>query len=818
MADGNPVHQRWFKAARQYLSNPNVQWLGYDKSMKRMFREILESDSSVTKSVVAADVAIAVALSLVLAWIFAFRRRRQQRIKQEQQQQQPLSHPLLVVDHGTRRQRRLSTRTTSIGDLQAYLLRQQRSMTTTANNATTTWIANAFADGGCMATSRRPLASSRELLLTAAPGDSFGYYCPKYYFNDVQDDAQEMAHVSQELLYHIAEYEDDRQQYQQQQQNQQALFVSPRFRARTRSFPKVHHNHGSTSSSHSSFLQILGPAIDRISYKTMVPPPTWTEASRNLMLSADDLILSRTVTLHIPGIHLQIHRNNNNQNKYCTAVLCITKKSTTASANANATFDRTTTTTFSRYVEDCRIHIRRPAEGGVMDIYEQRDAPSDRSHWMEHAFASAAQAAQFQLDLLSLQIAGNSISNMYQAFAMLHQGSMAYIGEEPVVHYDPYAGAGTSTTTTASAMGTETQNDSQPVSTGATTTSTTTATVNPQNDTNQNRDDVVSDPRPVIAHDSGIAWDDVMRCLGTSYPSIRLRLEAMWWLQVYRATVPPSTAVGGKRTKKGKVARNESNLQNNNTLRKHHDPYTFLTDEYSSQNRRLLLGPVDFFRLFVPVLPETAVPEGDSSRLRVEKLLRWRKRIASAVVMVQAYVQAKIVTDRGWKLGPNIVLPDNYLKRRLAFDDDVDNRRHDAVAKNEYYEATVSRDIIFRVRCPLNTFQESTKHRKKHIGRNEIPHTESPYQGYSLVGIHAFHCEQTSPGGSGVLHYMRDPVQTIPSLGALIESHPEVDFFVNAICAEAQNAVIVQLYVRSLPKGLDSSFDMSVRIAKQRVS
>jgi hypothetical protein len=250
--------------------------------------------------------------------------------------------------------------------------------------------------------------------------------------------------------------------------------------------------------------------------------------------------------------------------------------------------------------------------------------------------------------------------------------------------------------------------------------------------------------------------------------------------------------------------------------KKHYDAYTFLAAEYASQNRRLLLGPVDFFRLFVPILPETAVPEGESSRLRMEKMLRWRKRIASAAVMVQSYAQAKIVSNRGWKLCPNIILPDNYLKRRLAFDDDVDNRWHDAVAKNEYYEATVSRDIVFRVRCPQNRFPDSTQRRKKRIGRTETPHTQSLYQGYSLVGIHAFHCEQaTSRNGSGVLHYMRDPVQMIPSLRALIKSHPEVDFFVNTFCAEAQNAVIVQLYVRSLPKGVDSSFDNLVRIRMQ---
>jgi hypothetical protein len=229
----------------------------------------------------------------------------------------------------------------------------------------------------------------------------------------------------------------------------------------------------------------------------------------------------------------------------------------------------------------------------------------------------------------------------------------------------------------------------------------------------------------------------------------------------------------------------------------------FLTPEYSN-NERLILGPVDFFRLFVPKLPETSIPEAESSRKRMENMLHRRKRVARASVLVQAYARARTLANRGWQLGKNTRFPDNYLKRRLAFDENADNKLHDAKAKNEYYEATVSRDVICHVR--------GAEHLKSYSwwkpGRDEGPASVSLYQGYTLVGMHAFHWPNNDESLS--LHYTKDPLRCIPSLRELIESNPDLDFFVNAFFPEAQHSAIIQVYVRSLPKGIDPKFDTVV--------
>jgi hypothetical protein len=65
-------------------------------------------------------------------------------------------------------------------------------------------------------------------------------------------------------------------------------------------------------------------------------------------------------------------------------------------------------------------------------------------------------------------------------------------------------------------------------------------------------------------------------------------------------------------------------------------------------------------------------------------------------VLVNAYTEARIVVNRGWQL--NRPFPESYWKRRLASDDSSDNDRLDATSEHEYYEPTVSRDVICQVR------------------------------------------------------------------------------------------------------------------------
>jgi len=374
---------------------------------------------------------------------------------------------------------------------------------------------------------------------------------------------------------------------------------------------------------------------------------------------------------------------------------------------------------------------------------------------------------------------------MYQALAILHQGSMAFEAEEPVLHYQRK--------TSAEALkGLNVENED-----------------NEPKDAAKNRK---SDLRPVIAEDSGIAWDDVMRCLGSSFPSVRLRLEAIWWMELHSSFVPPTSPTRRKRgvsptTPKPTVSEAINTDPSNDS-----GGDVFLAPEYAG--KRLLLGPVDFFRLFVPSLPETAVPEGDSSRNRMEQMLRWRKRVARASVLVQAYTRAKTVSNRGWNIARNIKLPENYLKRRLAFDNNTDNKLRDAAIKNEYYEATVSRDVV----CQVRGLDDLKNHQSwwRFGSAQSPPATMSLYQGFSLVGVHAFEWPGRSESGIGLddlpLQPHKDPVQSIPSLRALIAAHPELDFFVHTYFPDARKVALVHCYVRSLPRGVDNNFDTVVSL------
>jgi hypothetical protein len=216
-----------------------------------------------------------------------------------------------------------------------------------------------------------------------------------------------------------------------------------------------------------------------------------------------------------------------------------------------------------------------------------------------------------------------------------------------------------------------------------------------------------------------------------------------------------------------------------------------LAEDYG--NKRFLLGYVDFFRIFVPNLENKTLPRSESSPKRVVAMLGRRKQVAQAAVMVQAYVHARKVANKGWKLPHE--LPDIAFVKRLAYDNDVDNIVRDLSIENEYYEATVSRDV----RCELH----SVRHLEK-AGSS----TPSQYQAYSLVGSQVF--KLPPEGEAHALSHTNDPVLALPSIRELVEAHPELDFFVCAFFPDGQRITIVHVFVRSLPRGVDSSFDRVV--------
>jgi hypothetical protein len=416
-------------------------------------------------------------------------------------------------------------------------------------------------------------------------------------------------------------------------------------------------------------------------------------------------------------------------------------------------------------VSICSVHPKPPTDGGVLELYV-KDSP--REEWMEHTFHSAHAAAQFQMDLLAMQLLGDSIHNMYQALKIVHQGSVAHAGKEFVLHdrvcEETVAGGGGGDDAGAGASA-GAGNTKSPYVTG-----------------------------------EGVAWDDVMRCLGSSFPAINWKLETLWW----REKVQSDTAAASVPSPRGPGNQTEAPLNADSTPAASGEDEIPNTMQHEYYKKRVLLGPVDFFRLFVPNLPEMEVPRIKSSRARMERMLRWRKRVARASVLVQSYTRARTVANLGWHL--NRPLPAYYLKHRLAYDDTNENSLHDATVQNEIYEATVSRDIFINVRSP-----DCLKRKPWWLFglAGSVKPARSGYQGFTLVGNHLF---QLPP--EDVDHpfaFDKDPVLALPSLRAIIETNPGQDFFVSAIFFEGKRTGTISLFVRSLPVGIDPKFDAVVR-------
>lgn len=322
--------------------------------------------------------------------------------------------------------------------------------------------------------------------------------------------------------------------------------------------------------------------------------------------------------------------------------------------------------------------------GGVIELYIQGTK-------MEHTFHSAQSAAQFQQDLLAFQIVGKAVMNMYHSLELVHRGSEAHMGKEAVMH------------------------------------------------------DSVGASEVTV---SAVAWDDVFRCLGGVFPSLRYALE-QHTLRIGEEEVLAS-----------------------------------LAEQY--QSRRAMLCHVDFFRLFCPLVPPGSQPRAESSPDRLEKFIELRKQVAQASRYVQSYVGARCVVNKGWKLEW-----DEDAKRRLAYDDNMENMKHDAVAKNEYYEALVSRDVVCQLQAKRNPGQ-----------------TLNSVQAYSLVGLHTF---RLPPGGTDhpLAHHM-DPIEAIPSLRRIVTSNPDLDFFCVGLFPGGAGVAVIKLFVRTLPKGVDRSFDTAI--------
>lgn len=279
--------------------------------------------------------------------------------------------------------------------------------------------------------------------------------------------------------------------------------------------------------------------------------------------------------------------------------------------------------------------------------------------------------------------------------------------------------------------------------------------------------------------------------------------------------------------------------------------------------RREILGIVDFFYLFVPPLPPNSniIPRyascaaselnlfdklSQESSSSIESIESYRQRLRNASALsrlvsrsalyVKAYASAKIVVRDGWHLrkghdesscetsatspsdethidaaekkiipsstptseeSKRVVTLARMNKTRLAFDTNRQNWLHDSGVRNESYEPTVGKDLKTLVSWGKSSCPEITKVRS------------SLYQAYSLVGWHAFKLPDSSDNRAK--HWLRpdvDPVESIPSLKDLIEKYPDSHFIVfSHFC---KGVAVFSLYVRTLPYGVDASFDKTV--------
>ena len=450
-------------------------------------------------------------------------------------------------------------------------------------------------------------------------------------------------------------------------------------------------------------VEYYGPLQRTLNYGALTPPQPWGEASRYIIPKDIRLRLKRNLILDVGKATILVQEpNSKGQWDYALAT------------------------------KDVSIYVVNPPAGGVIQLYEKG---TPREKWNEFTFESSRSAAQFQLDLLAYQVLGKTLNNMFEALSILHQGSIAYGGQELVLHHNRF-----------------------------------------EVDTEETKEELNLN---ILKSTSCATWDDAMRAL-SSIPSIRIALERLWLSH----RNPDDTSKG----KTSGLPIEESGL---------------IAEAYA--NKRVLLGPVDFFRLFVPDVPDSAVLQTESNKMRMEQLLSWRKRAARAAVLVRAYVNSRKVVNLGWNLfeyGQDNIF---YMKKRLSYDDNADNMRKDSTAKNEYYEASVSRDVLCHVR-PFDYF--STVKAQRGMNTSEQASLVlSPYQAYSLVGMHIFKIPEIAENGnSHAVNLFQDPVEAFPSLRKLISENPGLDFTVLSVF-NSEKTVCVACYVRSLAKGIDPKFD-----------
>lgn len=319
---------------------------------------------------------------------------------------------------------------------------------------------------------------------------------------------------------------------------------------------------------------------------------------------------------------------------------------------------------------------------------------------------------------------------------------------------------------------------------------------------------------------AGVALDDAWRCLNDvtvvstglkqyrHYSTIKLNKEE----DIIAAAANDDKKTSKQETKGETGSSNEGNEE----VTQHRKD---LCEHY--RHRRALLGLRDFFSLFVPPLPldSPALPyfcpcvasesmlQGDYKfsgvevhRLRLQLSSALQLRVGRAAIFVRAYARAKAVVQEGWQL-------DLVDEERSSLEDEPRDDKDEQNDKESKEDCTfISREVT---RLAYDNERENLV--RDYSAQNETYEPSiCPSQGYLVVGWHRFAIPPASSRSTFWLRHDNNPVETIPSLREIVAKHPDLHFCVIGCHNQSINVATYYLLVRSLPVGVDVSFDDSV--------
>jgi len=326
----------------------------------------------------------------------------------------------------------------------------------------------------------------------------------------------------------------------------------------------------------------------------------------------------------------------------------------------------------------------------------------------------------------------------------------------------------------------------------------------------------------------GVALDDAWRCLNevtvVNAGLRQYRLYSVMKSDKYDDIIA-AAASNDKHVDSKDGTKNESgssNEGNGEEMQKKKELY----EHY--RHRRAVLGIRDFFSLFVPPLPmdSPAVPHfspcvaSESSlerdckfsgvevhQLRLRLASALQLRVGSAAVYVRAYARAKAVVQEGWKL-------DLIHQEQSSLEDgtpDEDNEKSDKETKEDHTFISQKMTRLAYDSERENVFRD--------VGvRNECYEPAAcPSQGYQLVGWHRFAIPSPSEREQYWLRPDKDPIETIQSLKEIVTRHSDLHFIVVSYFNDQINMATYFLLVRSLPIGVDESFDDTVSIPSKSI-